>query len=387
MIGLFWPGLDSMACRAAVFGVLFASVLIWNPHQAQAAILYDASLGTTPDQQAWTLLSNPLLTPVTHGVEQNTLVLDTLDVLTQQAGYFSTFPLFSRAHPDVPTVDLQSSEFVVDFTLRLVIAQDLPDDDARHVGQRNRGGFAVIAISEQLTGVELHFQSHRILGLSNLDTAFPIGEMAAFNTTDALTPYRLTLADEEYRLAAGDTVVLTGPLRNYSNIAPSPPFDFPYTTPSFFFFGDDTPRAGAITEVTRFAVAPLGDCSHDGLRNHQDFACFSTIEERDATLGSLGTLPGDLDGDGNVAFADFLILSTHFGNLDRNYAQGNIDLSGGVDFADFLILSANFGQQSNRLASLPEPSRKCSLTVGLLVLLSCWRIRLRQKYPAAARAC
>ena len=40
--------------------------------------------------------------------------------------------------------------------------------------------------------------------------------------------------------------------------------------------------------------------------NADDLACVTTIEDRDIVLAELNTLPGDLDGNGDVAFADSL---------------------------------------------------------------------------------
>ena len=66
---------------------------------------------------------------------------------------------------------------------------------------------------------------------------------------------------------------------------------------------------------------------------------------------------GDLDGSGDVAFADFLILSNNFGSEVSGHTEGDIDCSGDVAFADFLILSNNFGQAVGAQASsVPEPS-------------------------------
>lgn len=61
------------------------------------------------------------------------------------------------------------------------------------------------------------------------------------------------------------------------------------------------------------------------------------------------SLPGDVNGDGMVAFDDFLILSGNFGKPGV-FSEGDLDDSGTIDFADFLILSANFGQPSSSLA-------------------------------------
>ena len=56
-------------------------------------------------------------------------------------------------------------------------------------------------------------------------------------------------------------------------------------------------------------------------------------------------IPGDINGDGEVAFADFLILSDAFGSdVDPPGSGADIDGDGNVGFADFLILSDKFWQ-------------------------------------------
>ena len=65
---------------------------------------------------------------------------------------------------------------------------------------------------------------------------------------------------------------------------------------------------------------------------------------------------GDIDGSGDVAFADFLILSQNFGQAATDHTTGDIDCSGDVAFADFLVLSQNFGQTVGGAESVPEPS-------------------------------
>ena len=72
---------------------------------------------------------------------------------------------------------------------------------------------------------------------------------------------------------------------------------------------------------------------------------------------------GDLDRDGRVDFADFLILANHFGIDTASHADGDIDCNGNVAFADFLILADNFGPEVS-VANVPEP------TGIVLVLLS-----------------
>ena len=65
---------------------------------------------------------------------------------------------------------------------------------------------------------------------------------------------------------------------------------------------------------------------------------------------------GDLDANGSVEFADFLVLSANFGKSVADHTMGDIDCSGSVEFADFLVLSANFGSTVGGAESVPEPS-------------------------------
>ena len=58
------------------------------------------------------------------------------------------------------------------------------------------------------------------------------------------------------------------------------------------------------------------------------------------------SIPGDIDGNGKVAFSDFLILAEHFGSDVTPNTNGDIDGDGSVRFADFLLLSENFGRST-----------------------------------------
>ena len=80
-----------------------------------------------------------------------------------------------------------------------------------------------------------------------------------------------------------------------------------------------------------------------------------------------GVIAGDLDSDGTVAFADFLVLSQNFGSADVPYASGDVDCDGTVAFADFLVLSQNFGQSSAAQA-VPEPAGFAIAAMGALFL-------------------
>jgi hypothetical protein len=140
-------------------------------------------------------------------------------------------------------------------------------------------------------------------------------------------------------------------------------------------FGISTPTYFAIDDLT-FAEPGSGllpgDCNGDGVVDAGDLACVRTIDERDTVLAAIPTLAGDLDGNGDVAFPDFLVLSANFGEDFPSYTDGNIDLEGGVAFSDFLILSANFAQVPvDGAAAVPEPSSLalfvlCGLLLGLV---------------------
>lgn len=83
-----------------------------------------------------------------------------------------------------------------------------------------------------------------------------------------------------------------------------------------------------------------------------------------------GGIPGDLDGNGEVAFADFLVLAENFGAADAPYANGDIDCNGEIAFADFLILAENFGKTAGEAASsVPEPSSALMLLLGVLCVV------------------
>lgn len=56
----------------------------------------------------------------------------------------------------------------------------------------------------------------------------------------------------------------------------------------------------------------------------------------------LGSHAGDVDLDGHVDFADFLVLSANFGKQTESWSDGDFDANGVVDFADFLALAAGF---------------------------------------------
>jgi hypothetical protein len=85
-----------------------------------------------------------------------------------------------------------------------------------------------------------------------------------------------------------------------------------------------------------------------------------------ATAASVGLLVGDIDGNGHVAFQDFLILSANFGSTMATAGEGDLDGDGQIAFSDFLMLSTNFGKSTASVASVPEPTCRILIMVGTL---------------------
>ena len=371
--------------------ILLTLFCLYLTSVASAVVLFDGREGSSPADQGWAYFTNPLLgADATREFVGDALRLDTTVDISEQAGYFSKIPVLFE-HPRMPNLDLAIGPIDISFTLRQMEGIDFADSDPDASGERNRGGFAVIAIGEDLGGIELQFQHDRIISLDNSSTAFPVGEQVAFDTS-RWTTFELQLESDGYRVVVEDEVLVSGSLRDYSDIAPSPPFGFPYQTPSFLFFGDNTGRAGAITELRDFTVMLEGDCDDNGVFEQSDLNCVGTTEERDVVLGALDLRLGDLNSDGAVNFADFLILSANFSQTGKGYGEGNLDLDGmgEVAFTDFLLFSANFGfetisdsNSNSAIQNVPEPS---SLVVCCELFLLCMcgdRTRLRHRHLKA----
>ena len=76
-----------------------------------------------------------------------------------------------------------------------------------------------------------------------------------------------------------------------------------------------------------------------------------------------------------MAVFDSLISSTLPANLaELDWTEGDFNLDGQVTFADFLILSGNFGAGANRPSAIqvPEPNAGLLIVTGIVGLLH-WR--------------
>lgn len=106
------------------------------------------------------------------------------------------------------------------------------------------------------------------------------------------------------------------------------------------------------------ASMPLAlDCNSDGVVDENDLACSCALGTgpQGTLFDQLGTLQGDLDGDGEVAFGDFIILANHFASAQASYVEGDLDCNGSVEFGDFLILASQFGNAAIASRVVPEP--------------------------------
>ncbi len=117
-------------------------------------------------------------------------------------------------------------------------------------------------------------------------------------------------------------------------------------------------------EVRRGGGDLAFDLTDDGQVNQQDRRIW--VED------VFGTLFGDADLNKEVAFADFLALSSNFG-LVGGWTKGDFDGSGTVQFPAVLLLSSNFGKSATVTAAVPEPGAGLMLIVGLACFVDCAR--------------
>lgn len=75
----------------------------------------------------------------------------------------------------------------------------------------------------------------------------------------------------------------------------------------------------------------------------------------------------DINQNGAVDFADFLVLQNNFGKRRSGTNRGDLNADGEVGFADFLFLAKHFGQGASNPTSVPEPS---AMTLSLLCALT-----------------
>jgi hypothetical protein len=228
----------------AVFAFL-ALLSLGLPSRA-AMVLYDGSQNTTPNQQGWIYLTQPIVgASATQAASGGVTTLNTTAATSDQAGYFSRIPGLG-AHPSVPTLD-RATGFTLGFDIRLP-SESHAGSDRNGDTIDDRAGFSVIALGQDLRGIELGFWTDEVWAQADGTPLFTHAEGAAFDTAAMMTHYDLVIFGDQYSLYAGGTPLLSGALRNYAA------FGAPYTIPSFFFLGDDTGSAQAQVEIARIEL-------------------------------------------------------------------------------------------------------------------------------------
>lgn len=123
-----------------------------------------------------------------------------------------------------------------------------------------------------------------------------------------------------------------------------------FDTPTEEVFVTQTYSIAVKTTAAVWQVLPHFNHRQNYVKWHDDFTDFNGDGIKDRIRNNsdhveiiFGANP-DIDGNGQVDFADFLILSENFGLLKAQYRDGDISGNGQVDFIDFLLLSNSFGQ-------------------------------------------
>ncbi len=265
-------------------------------------VLFDAMLGTTPSSQGWQFIADPLFThSVTPTLNAGYTRVDSLDPKGDRGGYFSENPVFPQLrHPDMPEID-RINGYTVRFDVRVNVEDHVmgPAGDDNEDGLEDRAGFSVIAISEDLRGLELGFWPGRIWAQdddgADPNDLFTQAEGVEFDTTAAILQYELRVLGDAYQLVVGGGVAprLSGGLRNYTNFMGS--LD-PYEIPSFLFFGDDTTRAEAQFDISYISIDSVPDALDEadalrrGNRGRNQQRIFRSDRRRDRGSGRPGRM-------------------------------------------------------------------------------------------------
>ena len=285
----------------AAFVVVIEAHLI-GPISRADTVLYDPALGTIPSQQGWlSFLDNSTV----EQFDGHYISLDTTADRTDQSGYFSEDPPFGIiGHPQFPVLD-RNAGFTIRFELQ-VISESHNLRDHNGDGRLDRAGFSVIAISDDLLGVELGFFEDRLWVYAaageSPNSQFTQAEGVTFDTTADFVTYDLSVFGDHYTLYADHRRFLSGPLRNYNPTGLSSLVD-PYDNPSFVFLGDDTTSAESHTILGRIEAFATGlglaDVNRDGWIDAEDIDALSQAVS-DLQSGSAF----DMNRDGVVDGAD-----------------------------------------------------------------------------------
>lgn len=223
--------------RNAIGMTVVGAALVLGATRAEAVVLYDGGLGTTPSAQGWLFY-----TSINGGTTS------TADGLTNynssasnatQGGFSTHVPIINTpVNPLLPSFDL-SGQVSVRFDARVISESHASND---------RAGLSLIVIGSDLRGIELGFWETEIWAQSG--PAFTRAESALVDTTAGIALYNVLLDGpaNTYTLSRNGNPILSGSLRNYSS------FGAPYSLPNYVFVGDNTTSAGGAFEFGYLGV-------------------------------------------------------------------------------------------------------------------------------------
>jgi hypothetical protein len=202
-------------------------------------ILYDAASAKVPDPAVMAFTDFPPGTASLTYAEAATILDTAISGQDTYAGWVAG----QATTPGFPILDRKAG-VRVDFMLQ--VEREAHTND-------NRAGFSVIVLDQDAQGIELAFWENEIWVQSDdrTDGLFRHGEGNAFPTTIALTNYQVTFDEATYTLTANSELLLSGPLRDYSQFEGFPD---PYETPNFLFLGDDTTSAESRVRLSRVSI-------------------------------------------------------------------------------------------------------------------------------------
>ena len=212
--------------------------------------LYDAALAALPNAQGWLSFGNSFLgsqTRIPNGVLLSTLPELAAAVGFSNANVSALLPtlLPNLLNPAFPQLDPVRG-FALDFRLRML--------DELHTAT-NRAGFSAIlqglGTGTTPLGIELGFWRDRVASLLGGDAPLQtVGAWVGGLDLSQSTTFSLRIADQTFYLMAGDRLLLSGPVQDYSKAVVSPLLPFnPYKLANFIFLGDNTTSAGANVEL------------------------------------------------------------------------------------------------------------------------------------------
>ena len=198
-------------------------------------VLYDAWLGTSPEQQGWVYLTNQFQqSTAVRFTENGSHILDTTANQRELAGYFGNI--------QQPILLERNQGFSIQLNLQVI---------EEYHASNYRAGFSVIILSNDALGLELAFWENEIWVY---DEQFQRAERFSINTTKQLRLYSIEFLEDEYTIYIDNQIALQGPVRDYSDNPLPPNYPAIYSVPNFIFFGNNTSRASSKTLISQIVV-------------------------------------------------------------------------------------------------------------------------------------